>query len=208
MNTASEKFIIRATLTSPFGRKVRMAADVLGLADRVTVVHADVADEKDSLREQNPLGKMPCLVRADGSAIFDSGVIIEFLQDIAGSERLLPLRGPERFAVLTRVKLADGIMDAGALIAYESRWHTPEHVSEPWIAYQRGKILRALAVFETVPPDATRTDAVAVVVACALEFLDRRKPVEWRSTHPRLALWFDEFARREPAFKRIKEGDA
>ncbi len=208
MNNATEKFILRTTLTSPFGRKVRLAADVLGLTDRITIVTADVADENDTLRRQNPLGKMPCLVQADGSAVFDSGVIVEFLQDVAATERLVPARGPERIATLTRMRLADGIIDAGALVLYETRWHTPEHVSKPWQDYQRGKIARALAALEAAPPDATRIDGVAVVVACALEFLDRRKPMEWRSTHPRLAQWVDEFARREPAFGRIKEGDA
>ena len=63
----SETFVLRTTLTSPFGRKARMAADVLGLNERVTVTHADVADENDTLRRQNPLGKIPCLVRADGT---------------------------------------------------------------------------------------------------------------------------------------------
>jgi glutathione S-transferase len=210
MSDSPEKFVIRTTLTSPFGRKVRLAADVLGLGDRVTLEHADVADENDSLRRQNPLGKMPCLVRADGSAVFDSGVIVEFLQEVAGTERLLPARGPARYALLTRVKLADGIIDAGALIAYESRWHTPEHVAEPWIAYQRGKITRALAAFEAAPPD-DRIDALTVVLVCALEFLDRRKSLDtdWRATFPRLARWFDDFVRREPAaFARIKTGDA
>jgi glutathione S-transferase len=209
MSAAPETFVLRTTLTSPFGRKVRLAADVLGLADRITIVHADVSNEKDTLRQQNPLGKMPCLVRADGTAVFDSGVIVEFLQDVAGTERLLPVRGPERFALLTRVKLADGIIDAGALIAYESRWHTPEHVSQPWIDYQRGKITRALDAFEAEPPDPTRTDALAVVLACALEFLERRKTLEidWRSAYPRLSGWLDAFARREPGFARIKAGD-
>jgi glutathione S-transferase len=208
MNAADEKFVIRTTLTSPFGRKVRMAADVLGLAARVTLLTADVADEGDSLRQQNPLGKMPCLVRADGTAVFDSRVIVEFLQQAAGTDSLLPLSGPQRIPVLTRVALADGIIDAGALVAYEARWHTPEQVSEPWLAYQRGKILRALAAFEAAPPDGTRTDAVAIGVACALEFLDRRKPVAWRPACPQLAVWFGDFSRREPAFERIKVGDA
>lgn len=208
MNSSDEHFIIRTTLTSPFGRKVRMAADVLGLAPRVTIVTADVSDQGDSLRSQNPLGKMPCLLKADGTAIFDSRVIVEFLQEIAGTDSLLPAKGPERIPVLTRVALADGIIDAGALMAYESRWHTPEHVSEPWLAYQMQKIARALAAFEAAPPDEAKTDAVAIGLACALEFLDRRKPVDWRLACPRLVSWFDDFSRREPAFQRIKVGDA
>ena len=76
MTTGPEKLVLRSTETSPFGRKVRMAVDVLGLSERVTLVPADPLDENDTLRQQNPLGKMPCLMLADGSAIYDSGVII------------------------------------------------------------------------------------------------------------------------------------
>ena len=71
--------MLRSTLTSPFGRKVRMAIEVLGLGDRITLVPADPLDENDTLRQQNPLGKMPCLVLSDGTSIYDSGVIIEYL---------------------------------------------------------------------------------------------------------------------------------
>jgi glutathione S-transferase len=78
-------FILRSTLTSPFGRKVRMAIDVLGLGGRVSIVPADTLDETDTLRTQNPLGKLPCLLLTDGTALYDSRVIIEFLQDLAGS---------------------------------------------------------------------------------------------------------------------------
>jgi glutathione S-transferase len=198
-----ERFILRTTLTSPFGRKVRLAADVLGLADRVTVQTADVSSEHDSLRQQNPLGKIPCLVRGDGSAVLDSSVMVEFLQHVAGGEQLIPARGDERFAVLSRAKLADGIMEAGGLIIYESRWHEPEKVSQPWIDYQRGKIVRALAALEADPPDPKRSDLVAVVLACALEFLDRRPAVDWRARCPRLVAWLDAFARHEPAYERV-----
>ena len=69
MSVGSDKFVLRSTATSPFGRKVRMAIDVLGLRDRIVVVPGDTLDENDTLRQQNPLGKMPCLLQADGSAI-------------------------------------------------------------------------------------------------------------------------------------------
>lgn len=194
-------------MTSPFGRKVRLAAHVLGLGERLTIVHADVYDAQDTIRQQNPLGKMPCLVRADGSALIDSGVIVEFLQHVAGSDQLVPLAGPQRFATLSRARVGDGIMEAGALMIYEGMWHEAAQVSQRWIDHQRGKVERALASFEQTPPHADRTDIVGVVMACALEFLDRRKPVAWRPDCPRLVEWFDGFVRREPGFARIKEGD-
>lgn len=205
--SSNEHFVLRTTLTSPFGRKVRLAADVLGLAGRVTVVSADVYDGNDSIRQQNPLGKMPCLIRQDGTAVFDSSVIVDFLQHVSGTERLYPTHGPERFALLTRGKLADGILDAGALLIYEGRWHEASHVSEPWIEYQRGKIRRALDAFEADPPDATHIDIVSVCLACALEFLERRQPLDWKTSHPRLAAWLVDFARHVPGYARIKQGD-
>jgi glutathione S-transferase len=203
-----EALVLRTTLTSPFGRKVRMAADVLGLGDRLTIVHADTADEHDTLHQQNPLGKIPCLVCADGTAIFDSGVILEFLQSVAGTQRLLPSSGPERFQQFTRTRLADGIIDAGALIIYEGRYHDVEDRSARWLSHQRAKILRALAAFELDPPDPRTTDAVTIGLACALGFLDKRKPIEWRPHCPRLVDWLDSFIAHEPAFARTRAPDA
>ena len=202
MSSEPETLVLRTTLTSPFGRKVRMAADLLGLTDRVRVAHADTADESDTLRLQNPLGKIPCLVRADGTAVYDSGVILEFLQEVAGTDRLLPTRGPDRIRMLIATRLADGIIDAGALIIYEARYHEPGGHSERWLAHQRGKIVRALAAFEASPPNPRKTDAVSIGLACALGFLDKRQPVEWRPSCPRLAAWLDDFAANEPAFDR------
>ena len=182
-----------------------MAIDVLGLSDRVTLVPANPLDESDTLRQQNPLGKMPCLVLADGTSIYDSGVIIEYLQEVAGSDRLLPARGPARFKALTLARLADGITEAAILVVYESRYRDdPATHSGRWLKHQRGKITRALAAFEAAPPDAGNTDIVAIGLACALGYLDWRKPVEWRQAYPRLAAWLAAFAKHEPAFERTR----
>ena len=204
MTTEPEKFVLRTSLTSPFGRKVRMAADVLGLSDRITIMPADTADENDTLRQQNPIGKVPCLVRADGTAVYDSGVIMEFLQEVVGTERLLPTSGPARIPILVAAKLADGIIDAGALIIYEGRYHEPDAQSDYWLAYQRGKIMRSLAAFEAALPDAGKTDIVTIGLACALGFLDKRKLLEWRPSFPLLVAWLDAFARNEPTFERTR----
>jgi len=162
LSAAPETFVLRSTLTSPFGRKVRMTIDMLGLSGRVTLAPADPLDENDTLRRQNPLGKMPCLVRGDGSTIYDSGVIIEFLAEVAGSDRLLPARGDARFQALTRARLADGIMDASILVIYDSRFRPGQPPSERWLAHQRGKITRGLAAFAAAPPDPAKTDIVSI----------------------------------------------
>lgn len=193
---------MRSTATSPFGRKVRMAIDILGLGSQVTVVPADTLDENDTLRQQNPLGKMPCLLLADGSAVYDSGVIIEFLQEIAGTDRLLPARGLPRYQALTLATLADGIAEAALLTVYEGRFRDADKHSAHWLAHQRGKIMRGLAAFEEKPPDPARIDIVAIALSCALGYLDWRKPVDWRASCPSLTRWLTDFATHEPAFAR------
>ena len=198
--TDNRAWVLRSTLTSPFGRKVRMAALVLGVSDRYRLEPADTLDEADTLRQQNPLGKLPCLLLADGTALYDSRVIIEFLQEQAGTDRLVPRSGLARYTALTRAVLADGVTDAALLMVYAGRFRDPATHSDRWLAHQRGKIVRALAVFEAAPPDPRRTDVAAIGLSCALAYLDWRKPMEWRAAHPRLAQWLADFAKAEPAF--------
>jgi glutathione S-transferase len=208
MPADSDQFILRSTRTSPFGRKARMAAEVLGLASRITLEPGDPLDENDTLRTQNPLGKMPCLLTGDGSAIYDSGVIVEFLQTVAGGDQLLPASGRARIKALTLARLADGITEAAILVVYEKRFRDPGMHSDRWLAHQRGKITRALDAFEASPPNAAKTDIVAIGLACALGYLDWRKGVDWRPSRPKLVTWFAEFAKNEPAFERTRAPDA
>jgi glutathione S-transferase len=205
---SAENFVLRSTVTSPFGRKARMAIDALGMTGRVSLKPADPLDENDTLRQQNPLGKMPCLVLPDGSTIYDSGIIIEFLQDAAGTDRLLPLRGPARFKALTLARLADGIMDASILIVYENRFRPDSPPSARWLDHQRGKIMRGLAAFQASPPDPDKTDVVSIGLSCALGYLDWRKQVDWCPAFPGLVAWLDRFSAHEPAFERTRAKDA
>jgi len=206
--TEKPTWVLRSTLTSPFGRKVRMAAAVLGLSGRYRLEPADTLDEADTLRQQNPLGKLPCLLLADGTALYDSRVIIEFLQDEAGADRLVPRSGLARYTTLTRATLADGVTDAALLMVYEGRFRDAATHSQRWLTHQRGKIMRALAVLERTPPDARVTDIAAISLACALGYLDWRKPVPWREEHPRLAQWLADFAQSEPAFDATRAPEA
>jgi glutathione S-transferase len=195
----SGRLILRTTESSPFGRKPRMAMKILGVESHIDIVPADTGSETDSLRVQNPLGKMPALVLPNGDVLYDSRPIVEFLDEMAGSHRLLPANGIARYVALTRAALADGIMDAGILVVYEKRFRPEEHYVESWIAHQKGKILRGLAAFEKAPPDPNASDIVSIGLCCALGYLDWRKQVDWRSRHPRLVEWLDRFAAREPA---------
>ena len=204
MLAATGPFVLRSTLTSPFGRKVRMAAQVLGLSERITIVPADTLDETDTLRVHNPLGKIPCLLLNDGSALYDSRVILEFMQELVGGEALMPARGLARYQALTRAALADGITDAALLIVYEKRFRDPGTYSERWLAHQRGKIARALAAFEAIRPIATRTDLVSIglIVRARLSRLAQADGMA-RSASA-LAAWLADFAAHEPAFDRTR----
>jgi glutathione S-transferase len=147
---------------------------------------------------------MPCLLLADGAALYDSRTITEFLQELSGRTELIPANGVARYVALTRAVLADGVTDAALLMVYEGRFRGPGTHSERWLNHQRDKIARALAVFETDPPPTAPTDVVAIALSCALGYLDWRKPVGWRNGHPRLVKWLAEFAAHEPAFDATK----
>ena len=194
-----DRAVLRTTLTSPYGRKVRMAAKVLGLEDRIEIRPADTLDADDDLRDQNPLGKMPCLM-ADGMTLFDSRVIVDYLDALAGGGRLIPAAGRDRYRCLTRVALADGVADAALLMVYEGRFREASQMSARWLDHQKGKVLRGLTALAADLPDPTRTDAAAISLACMLGYLDWRRPVVWRGDWPALVEWLEAFAAHEPAF--------
>ena len=143
---------LRNVGASPFGRKVRLAAAELGLTDRITIEPADTMNPGDSIRDQNPLGKIPALILDDGRVLYDSRVIIEYLDTIAGGGKLIPAELDARFQALTGAALADGILDAGILIVYEGRFRPDIEPYGPWMDYQRGKIERGLAALTAAPP--------------------------------------------------------
>lgn len=201
--------ILRSAPPSPFGRKVKIAARLLGFWDRIEVVNADTTSESDELRRQNPLGKIPTLILEDGTAIYDSLVILDHLDAMAGGGRLLPREGMQRTDVLTRHALADGVMEAALLMVYEARWRPEERRSAEWLAHQDGKVRRGLAAFEAAPPafgtmPGGLPDIAAIGLACALGYLDLRFAGEWRRDHPGLVAWLDAFSAAFPAYEATR----
>lgn len=192
--------ILRTTLTSPFGRKPRLAAAVVGLADRIEVVAADILDDNDSLRAQNPLGKIPTLVLGDGSTLYDSRVILEYFDHLAGGNRIVPSEPVARFAALKLQAIGDGILDAGVLRRLETIFRDEPLWSKRWLGYQSGKMNRALDVLEEAPPSETAILVGEIAVACSLGFIDFRLGDDWRAGRPRLAGWFERFGARCPGF--------
>jgi glutathione S-transferase len=197
--------ILRSTPPSPFGRKVRLAASVLGLSGDIKVEPADPNDANDSIRQQNALGKIPTLVLEDGTTLFDSRVIVEYLDHRAGGGKIIPQESKARFAALRLQALADGMTDAQILLVYEGRFRPPEHHVKKWTDYQADKIKRGLTALEADPPSLDPLPNVGqIALACFLGHRDLRFAGDWRAAHPKLVAWLDRFAAKVPAFAETK----
>ena len=197
--------ILRSTPPSPFGRKVRLAASVLGLSGDIKVEPADPNDANDSIRQQNALGKIPTLVLEDGGTLFDSRVIVEYLDHRAGGGKIIPQESKARFAALRLQALADGMTDAQILLVYEGRFRPPEHHVKKWTDYQADKIKRGLTALEADPPSLDPLPNVGqIALACFLGHRDLRFSGDWRAAHSKLVAWLDRFAAKVPAFAETK----
>jgi glutathione S-transferase len=197
--------ILRSSPPSPFGRKVKIAASLLGLDGQIAVEKADTNDPADSLRKQNPLGKIPVLILEDGTTLFDSRVIVEYLDHRAGGGRIIAAEPAARFAALRLQALCDGLLEAALLQVYEGRFRSEDKREPKWLNHQADKVARALAALEESPPAlGTLPDIGQITLACALGYLDLRFQGNWRKDHPRLVAWLDNFAARVPAFSKTK----
>jgi glutathione S-transferase len=193
--------ILRTAPASPFGRKVRIAASLLGIDGDISIERADTMDPADSMRRQNPLGKIPILLLDDGTRLFDSRVIIEFLDHRAGGGRIIPTEPKARFAALTLQALCDGLMDASLLQVYEGRWRSADRHEPKWVDHQAAKVDRALSSLEADPPLMQGMPHVGqIALACALGYQDLRFAGRWRADYPQLVTWLEGFATQVPAF--------
>lgn len=184
--------------TSPFVRKVRATAHELGLGDRIELIGITLSpvSPHEGLRSSNPLGKMPALILEDGTALYDSPVICEYLDALAGGNRIFPAAGAARWTALRRQALADGIMDAAVLTRYEEAVRPKELRWQDWADGQFLKIRTALDVLESENL-ADACDIGTISIACALSYLDLRFASEgWRTSRPRLAAWAAVMAKR------------
>jgi glutathione S-transferase len=176
---------------SPFVRKVRVTAHELGLSDRIELssVTLTPVSPHEGVRSDNPLGKIPALVTDDGAVLYDSPVICEYLDALAGGNRIFPSPGAARWTALRRQALADGIMDAAVLIRYEQALRPQELRWQGWAEGQWLKIRSALDALEHEDLPAA-LDIGTIAIACALGYLDLRFAGEgWRTSRPRLAAW-------------------
>ena len=193
--------ILRSSPPSPFGRKVKLALGILGLESDVTIEKADPTDASDSIRRQNPLGKIPALIIEDGTVLYDSPVILEYLDHRAGGAKIIPSDATARIKALTLQALCDGILDACILLVYEGRWRPAEMAVQKWVDYQADKVKRAFDVLEAAPPALDAVPNVGqITLACALGYQDLRFQGKWRAQYPKLLRWHDAFEAQVPAF--------
>jgi glutathione S-transferase len=186
--------------TSPYARKVRLAAAHLGLGDAIALIPASTTPiaEDAALAAANPLGKLPALVLDDGTALFDSRVIVEYLDHRAGGGLLPAADDPERWQTLRLQAIADGLLDAALLSRYEVALRPGEFLWRDWLAGQGRKIDRALAALEAdIPRLETGAALNAIAAACSLGYLDFRFPDRgWRKARPKLGAFYDAYAQR------------
>jgi len=185
--------------TSPFVRKCLVSAHELGLSERLELVPATPhpVNRDRALVARNPLGKIPTLIMQDGTVLYDSRVICEYLNAL-GNGHLVPKQGPARWTVLVDQALADGVMDAAILTRYETAAR-PEHLRwNDWIAGQLDKVTCGLAELERRAGGLVdRIDAGTIAVGCALGYLDFRfSSLAWREKCPETAVWFEQFDKR------------
>jgi glutathione S-transferase len=185
---------------SPFVRKVLIAlheTNLLDQVEQVTVAISPIAPG-DIVPARNPLGKIPCLELADGTALYDSRVITRYISSLAPATNLYP-DDDDLWDALTLEATADGIMDAAVSMIYERRIRPEEKVYEPFLDAQWLKIDRALTALETrwMAQLNEQKNLPVLAVAVALGYIDfRHGDRNWRDTHPTLAAWEAEIRER------------
>ena len=190
------------SLTSPYVRKVRIV-----MAEKKLDFQLELEDVwgNDKILKSNPLGKVPCLVLSGGEAVFDSRVIVEYLDTRSPVSRLIPEGSRERTEVRTWEALADGLLDAAILARLEQTWpgRTAEQRSQAWVDRQMGKIDACIGAISTGLADKPWCSGIHlsladIAVGCALGYLDFRFPaVKWREPHANLAKLADKLFARQ-----------
>ena len=188
--------------SSPYVRKVRvvMAEKKLDYA----FVTEDVWADQTTIAQANPLGKVPCLIMEGGEALFDSRVIVEYLDTLSPVGKLIPAVGRERAETKTWEALADGLLDAAILARLEATWggRTEDQRSPAWIDRQLGKIHASLAAMSKGLGEkpfcvGIYLSLADIAVGCALGYLDFRfAQIDWRTDYPNLLKLNDKLMQR------------
>ncbi len=190
------------SLTSPYVRKVRIV-----MAEKKLDFQLELEDVwgQDHILKSNPLGKVPCLVMEGGEAVFDSRVIVEYLDTLSPVGKLIPPTGRERIEVRTWEALADGLIDASILARLEATWggRSAGERSQAWIDRQMSRVTAALLSMSQGLADkpwcgGNHLTLADIAVGCALGYLDFRfAHIDWRAPHANLHKLHDKLAARQ-----------
>ena len=182
---------------SPYSRKVRVTLIEKGLEDQVQTQISNPLQDEDVLLSANPLGKVPALVLDDGTALFDSAVICEYLDSLASAPALLET-DRDRWTLARQISLADGVLDAAVIVRLEGM-RPEEKQWSVWTDRQRRAIVRGLDLMEQdAGTFGAAPDLAQICFGVVLEYIEFRVPdVDWRAGHPTLAGWAEQFFQGE-----------
>ena len=189
------------SMTSPYVRKVRIVMAEKKLDFQLVLEDVWSSDE---ILKVNPLGKVPCLVMEGGEAVFDSRVIVEYLETLSPVGKLIPATGRERVEVRTWEAMADGVLDAAILARLEATWkgRSDEQRCQAWTDRQLSRVDASLSAMSRGLGSkawcaGTHFSLADVAVGCALGYLDFRfSQIDWRSPHRNLAQLYDKLSAR------------
>lgn len=205
--------LLRSLPHSPYVRKVLVTAYETGLMPRIEVVETHVFDPATPLLNENPLGKVPTLIRDDGSVLYDSTVICQYLDALASTERpgvrsrLFPAEGEPLWRALRRNALGDGLAQAATWNIRERHRPVGER-SETYMKYYQRAIDRSFKTLEVEAGEGMNPtlDIGDISIACALSYIDfRYRDLDWRASCPMLATWYDSLLQR-PSFEMTPLG--
>lgn len=189
------------SLASPYVRKVRVAMAEKRLD--YEFILEDVWSRETTILQSNPLGKVPCLVMEDGGAMFDSRVIVEYLDTLSPVGKLIPPNGRERAEVKCWEALADGVADAAVAVRLERTMRPQSQQNEDWVQRHLIKVdagLKAMSegLKDKVHCTGTHYTLADLAVGCVLGWLDFRFPeLDWRDRHPNLGKLYEKLAERQ-----------
>jgi glutathione S-transferase len=198
------------SLASPYVRKVRIVMAEKKIDYKFEL--EDVWAPDTTIQQINPLGKVPVLVMDDGGAVFDSRVIVEYVDTLTPVGKLIPSNGRERVEARCWEALADGLLDAALLARLETIKREPAQQSQAWIDRQMQKVHEALAAMAKGLGDQTwcignHLTLADIATGCALGYLDFRFPhVDWRGPHANLATYFEKLEKRQSFIDTVPQG--
>lgn len=188
---------LRWSPTSPFVRKIVVLMKEKGIEDQIEKEKSNPLSREDRAATPSPLGKIPCLVTGDGNSVFDSPVIMEYLDTVCDGPEMLAKSGDARWTTLCRQATADGMIESMVTCFVESL-KKPERQSRGILAHNKGIVFNGIAALEEdTEAFGDSVDVGTISVAVALSFVDQTFPDDdWRADNPKLAAWFDVFDKR------------